>query len=413
MLDRGSRTRLAGGARPWPASRRNARLGPPSAPPPLRARARSLARAAPQAGWAVAAVYAVQLLIARPWDASPRTYEAVRSIPLPAFKLAAWFAWGAEQAAALKPAPFRVAEVATAYVQSEVLGVPQGGVGSTEEGGRPRLRRACARVVRARPRGVLAGPVGSRRWGPRPAARRNMHMRSRATGARGEAARELASGSRPALLPARASPPNTRPTHSAPSLAPARARAQVLFALVELGVPDLLARAAAPQTAEQLAAALDNGTQAWGSRRRSMGGSHTRAGSVGRVRAMPPRPPGSLAHEAAAGRRHAANQRGPPCPPSLPSWQINVEWLERVLLAAAAFGLLSRKRARPPPPGRAAPAALSGPQGDVEERGVPAVPKGERRGRSYDSAARGPLIAALRRQRPAFARHGRPGAHRF
>ncbi|KAI8475753.1 MAG: O-methyltransferase-domain-containing protein [Monoraphidium minutum] len=72
------------------------------------------------AGVPLALLVIALLLVSRPWDPSPsRTYAAVRDTPYPVFWLTIWFFWAADQAAALKPAPFRVSEVASAYVQSQ------------------------------------------------------------------------------------------------------------------------------------------------------------------------------------------------------------------------------------------------------------------------------------------------------
>lgn len=81
----------------------------------------ALALAVLGANVAVIAFVAAILLVVRPWDASFRTYGFVKGMPLPLFWAMSWFYWLCDQLSSLKPAPFRVAEVAHLYTQSQVL----------------------------------------------------------------------------------------------------------------------------------------------------------------------------------------------------------------------------------------------------------------------------------------------------
>ena len=61
-------------------------------------------------------------LVSRPWDAAPRPgyYAQLSGTPLFVFRALTWFFWGLERLGELKPAAYRVPEMASAYVQSQV-----------------------------------------------------------------------------------------------------------------------------------------------------------------------------------------------------------------------------------------------------------------------------------------------------
>ncbi|KIZ07130.1 O-methyltransferase family protein [Monoraphidium neglectum] len=62
----------------------------------------------------------VCVLVSRPWDPRFRSYGAVAALPFPAFRVICSFFGACERLAAMKPGPFRVAEVTGLYVQSQV-----------------------------------------------------------------------------------------------------------------------------------------------------------------------------------------------------------------------------------------------------------------------------------------------------
>jgi hypothetical protein len=64
----------------------------------------------------------VLALVGRPWDGAPRRgyYAQLSETPLFVFRALTWFFWGLERLGELKPAPYRITEMASAYVQSQV-----------------------------------------------------------------------------------------------------------------------------------------------------------------------------------------------------------------------------------------------------------------------------------------------------
>ncbi|KAI8475773.1 MAG: O-methyltransferase-domain-containing protein [Monoraphidium minutum] len=67
------------------------------------------------------ALLAGAVLIVRPWDARPRSFAVVSTAPYPLFWATCALLEGCSRLAALKPAPFRLAELASGFVQSQVL----------------------------------------------------------------------------------------------------------------------------------------------------------------------------------------------------------------------------------------------------------------------------------------------------
>ncbi|GBF91577.1 hypothetical protein Rsub_04317 [Raphidocelis subcapitata] len=68
------------------------------------------------AALAAAALTTACLLVARPWDPRRRDYSRTHALPRPLFAAVAWWLRLCEEAAGLKPAPHRVAELANSYL---------------------------------------------------------------------------------------------------------------------------------------------------------------------------------------------------------------------------------------------------------------------------------------------------------